>query len=139
MFRFLLAALAVLLALPAHAQSRPGEKQFMILFNHQPSDLQTAVRTGQDALKAGVKEFRIVLDGRAVLMVIPGSNIAQKEYMQTVPRQRGLSVIACKETVDLIARNAKRRPPLLPGVRVQPCEGMRKDMQESGWQRAMGF
>jgi hypothetical protein len=129
------------LAVSAEAQPRPGQRQYTTVVQHSPGELMTAIRAGQDALKSGdAREFRILLNGRGVLLVIPGTTSIQKEYVSSVPRTRGLTVIACKEIIDQLAkRNRGRRPPLLPGTRVEACKDATRKLDAAGWYRVPGL
>jgi hypothetical protein len=122
------------------AQGRPGDRRFATIDSHSPVALDRALKTAADGLASGdIREFRIMLGGRAVLLVIPGSTIVQREAMKIMRAHPQIRVAACKETVDAITKMARQRPPLLPGVRVESCKGRVRDMEAAGWQRVPGL
>jgi intracellular sulfur oxidation DsrE/DsrF family protein len=129
------------LALPADAQVRPGQRQYTTISQHSPGQFQTALNAAQDALKSGeAREFRILVNGRGVLLLLPGTTTSQKDWARTVPRTRGLTVVACKEVIDrLVKGNRGRRPPLLPGTRIEPCAGSMRKLDAAGWYRVPGL
>lgn len=145
MHRFLIAAAAALfasaLAVPAEAQVRPGQRQYTTITQHDPGRFATALAAAQDALKSGqAREFRIMLHGRGVLLLIPGTTANFKEWAGISGRTRGLTLIACKEIVDqLVKQNRGRRPPLLPGTRVEACSGSMRKLDSAGWYRVPGL
>jgi intracellular sulfur oxidation DsrE/DsrF family protein len=131
------AAALALVAPPAHAA--PGDRQYATLYNHDQSGFLRALRAGEDFVKGGRgRQFRIVLAGPGVIVVIPGTSAAQREYMKA-GRARGLEIIACKETLDALSKANKRRIPVLPGVSVRTCQSLRNQMTVAGWQVAPGF
>ncbi|GGE46513.1 hypothetical protein GCM10007276_24670 [Agaricicola taiwanensis] len=135
------AFLASALALPAQAQMRPGQRQYTTITQHSPGEFATALNAAEDALKSGdAKQFRILMHGRGVLLLIPGTTGSQKEWARRIPRIRGLTIVACKEIIDQLARNNRgRRPPLLPGTRVETCSGSTRKLDAAGWYRVPGL
>jgi intracellular sulfur oxidation DsrE/DsrF family protein len=130
-------ALALSVAPPA--QAGPGDRQYATLYNHDQSGFLRAMRAGADFVKGGRgRQFRIVLAGPGVIVVIPGTSTAQREYMKN-GRTPGVEIIACKETIDALSKANKRRIPVLPGVSVRPCKSLRNQMTVAGWQTAPGF
>jgi hypothetical protein len=129
---------ACLASTPAAAQA--GTKQFVVIVNHDPARFSLALKAGRDFVAGGGKTFQIILDNRAVLLAIPGSNTVQREYLDIIRRTRGLKVIACSETMQALqARNPGRRVPVLPGVSVAKCEGLRQRLQKEGYLPAVGI
>lgn len=127
-------------AAPSALPGRPGDRQFVLIEDHDPRRLQRAARTARDLVAAGqVREFRIVLAGRAVLLAIPGSNIVQKEVAGIMASHRGIHLVVCAEVVDALARAAHRRPPLLPGTQVLACNGLGGRMNQAGWEPVPGL
>jgi hypothetical protein len=133
------AALAAAFALVAgSAQAAPGDRQYVLLTNHDQNAFLRALRAGQDFLKGGGRQFRIVLANAGVVVMIPGTSTAQREYLK-YGRRAGLEILACKETIDALSKANRRRVPVLPGVTVQPCRSLRDRMNVAGWQVAPGF
>lgn len=133
---------ALTLGIPgAEAQPRPGERQFTIVQGHDPIGLERAVETGASVLRAkAAREFRVYVGGRAVLLIIRGvPTVVQKNVEKTVRSTRGLTLIACKETIDVIVRQAKARPPLIANARIETCNGRRDSLRKQGWQEPIGF
>lgn len=130
------AAMAVA-CLPAAAA--PGDKQWTSISNHDPSAFLKALRAGADFVKGGRgRQFRIILASGGVIVAIPGTSTVQREYMK-IPRGPGLQIIACKETIDGLSKANRRRIPVLPGVSVQTCDGLRNKMVLQAWQPAPGI
>lgn len=130
------AAFAVVLQ-PASAG--PGDRQFTSIVSHDPSAFLTALRAGADFVKGGGgRRFRIILASGGAIVAIPGTSTVQRDYMR-IRRGAGLEIVACKETIDAFAKINKRRIPMLPGVSVRKCEGMRNKMTLEGWQTAPGI
>lgn len=145
MHKYLIAAAAALfasaMAVPAEAQVRPGQRQYTTITQHNPGKFATALAVAQDALKSGeAREFRIMLHGRGVLLLIPGTTASFKEWANISSRTRGLTLIACKEIIDQLAKqNRGRRPPMLPGTRVETCSGSMRKLDAAGWYRVPGL
>lgn len=133
----LAAALAAAVAAPAAAA--PGDLQYTTIVSHSPQAFVKALRAGEDFVKGGGgRRFRIILASAGVIVAIPSTSISQLEYLKA-RRPRGLEIIACKETLDALARANKRRLPTLPGISVQPCASLRNKMNVAGWQIAPGI
>lgn len=130
----------VALALPAQAQLRPGQQQYATMTQHDPGRFQTILNAARDALSSGeARRFRVLMNGRAVLLLIPGTTGSQKDWVRNA-RVRGLEIVACKEIIDQLAkRNKGRRPPLLLGARIEPCSGSVRKLDSAGWQRVPGL
>lgn len=125
----------------AYAQSRPGDRQFTIIQGHDPLGLERAVETGAGVIRAGgAREFRVYVGGRAVFQLIRGvPSVVQKKIASTVSSTRGLVLVACKETIDVIVKQAKARPPLIANARIETCNGRRQQLRKEGWQDPIGF
>lgn len=139
LFLSLIAALSLsLLAAPAGAA--PGDRQFVGLDRHDPSAVLKAVRAGSDFVKGGRgRQFRIILGNAAVISVIPGVVLVQRDLPPLLRGASGLTIIACKETLDALAKANRRRVPVIGGVTVMSCRNLRNQMQVAGWQPAIGF
>lgn len=136
--RTALAGAVACLAAAAPASAGPGDMQFATVTTHDPSGFLRAFRAGEDFVKSGKgRKFRVILGGGGAIVAIPGTNVAQRDYMKA--RGGGVQVIACKETIDALSKANKRRIPVLPGVTVMACAGLRNKMTVSGWQQAPGF
>lgn len=123
----------------APAAAAPGDKQFTSLVDHNPSAFLKALRAGADFVKGGGnRRFRIILASGGVVVAIPGTSTVQREYMR-IRRDPGLEIVACKETIDGLSKANRRRIPVLPGVSVQKCEGMRNKLTLQAWQPAPGL
>lgn len=121
------------------ALAAPGDMQYSIVVDHNPNGLLRTMRAGADFVKSRRgKRFRVVLAGAGVIGVIPGSSTIQLEYMKKI-RGSGVEIIACKESMDALAKANKRRIPVLPGVSVQACQSLRNKMNVGGWQVAPGI
>jgi len=132
----LFAALIAFAGVEHGAQARSGDRQYAAVDNHDPVQFLRILRDAQDMLKSGRgREFRIYLLDRGVLLVIPGSTNIQKEVFDIKRRNPNLKIIACKETVDAITKNAKRRPPLLPGTTIESCNNTSRRLDAAGWLR----
>lgn len=131
-----LAAASLTLSTPLAAA--PGDKQYTIITIHSPQAFIKALRAGAEFAGSKGRRFRIVLASAGVIVAIPGVAISQLEYLKT-KRPGGLEIIACKETVDALAKANKRRMPTLPGIKVQPCASLRNKMTLDGWQTAPGL
>jgi hypothetical protein len=130
---------ALLLASLGGAAAAPGDRQYVTLLNHDQSTFLRALRAGNDFVAGGPgRRFRIVLATAGVVVAIPGTSAAQREYAKT-RRRAGVEIIACKETIDALSKANRRRIPVLPGVSVQPCKSLRDRMNVSGWQLAPGL
>ena len=137
-----LAALAAVAAGPAAAdRPRPGERLYVVLFDHDQNRFSAALRTGADFLAGGNgRSFRIMLDSYAVLSAVRGVTMTQRDYLEVKRRHPNLAVIVCKEAADGLARaNKGRRVPYLPGIDIRPCKGMRDRLDKEGWRTALGF
>lgn len=127
---------AASLASPAHAG--PGDLQYATITNHNPSGFLRALRAGADFVRGGGgRKFRIILGGGGAIIAIPGTSIAQRDYVKI--HVAAVQVIACKETIDALSKANRRRIPVLPGVILMPCAGLRNKMTVAGWQPAPGF
>jgi hypothetical protein len=125
---------------PARAEAaRPGERVFTLINDHQPTRLLQAARSAEDTLKRGGREAQIMLNGRAIMMVIPGFTNVSKQVMDIKSRNPRLRITACKETVDVLTKANRRPPPLMRGVNVEPCRGRAQQLQSAGWQRMLGI
>lgn len=129
---------AVLAASLVPAAAAPGEKQFTVIVSHDQNRFLTAMRAGADFVKRGGRQYRIVLATAGAIVAIPGSSTVQRDYMK-MSRPRGLEVVVCKETMQALERANKRRIPVLPGMSVQSCNGLRNKMILGGWQVAPGI
>lgn len=137
-----LAALAALvwLAPPLEAQPRPN-REFAALDDHDPARFAYAVRYGSDLVKRdATAEFTLLLGGRGVLLVVPGSNVAQRDF-PTWRQGTGnrLQVIACSETMTRLRQSVQMNVPVLPGVVVRSCDGQVQRMLSEGWRRMLGM
>lgn len=132
------AALAAAVVAPRPAAAAPTEMQFTTISTHNPQAFIKALRAGADYANGKGRRFRIVLAAAGVIVAIPGVAISQLEYMKT-KRPAGLEIIACKETIDALAKANKRRLATLPGIKVQSCESLRSKMMLAGWQPAPGL
>ncbi|MFC7053027.1 hypothetical protein ACFQI3_10045 [Hansschlegelia quercus] len=131
---------AALLASGAPASAAPGDSQFVGLERHDPSALLKAVRAGSDFVKGGRgRQFRVILANAGVISVIPGVALVQRDLPPLLRGAGGLKIIACKETLDALARANRRRVPVISGVTVMSCRGLRNKMTVTGWQPAIGF
>lgn len=128
---------AVLLS-PSGPAAAAGERQFTVIVSHDQNRFLTAIRAGADFVKRGGRQFRVVLATAGAIVAIPGSSTVQRDYMK-MARPRGLEIVVCKETMDALQRANKRRIPVLPGMSVQKCEGLRNKMILAGWQVAPGI
>lgn len=131
-------ALVVAMAVPASAQLFAG-KQFVVISDHDPLRFSTALRAADDFLGDQGTAFRIILNGRGVLLAIPGTTNVQKEYVAIKRKRPGLTVVVCKEVADALQKANKRKVPYLPGVQITPCANLRVQLERDGYQRAMGF
>ena len=130
---------AAAIALPSPAGAGPGDLQFATIVDHSPQGFVKALRAGGDFVKGGGgRRFRIILAATGVIVAIPSTSISQLEYMKS-RRPAGLEIIACKETLDALAKANKRRLPTLPGIAVKPCASLRNQMMLGGWQPAPGL
>jgi hypothetical protein len=121
------------------ASNLVAPKSFVTMERHDPATFAYALRYGQEHLRGSRDaQFEIYLAGRAVHLVVPGSNFVQIDYMKRYRANPRLKIIACAETVRPVEAAAHRRVPLLPGVTVQPCGARLKAMLAAGWQRAPG-
>lgn len=124
----------------SEAPGRPGDRLYVVIDSHEPPLFSRALRTAGDFLAGGKgRIFEIVLTGRGILLAIPGSTIAQKDYIDVRRAHPDLRVLVCKETADVLQKANKRRVPYLPGARVASCAGLRETYAKQGFQRAMGF
>ena len=131
---------AVLLALGTPAWAAPGDRQFVGLERHDPSALLKAVRAGSDFVKSGRgRQFRVILANSGVISVIPGVVLVQRDLPPLLRGASGLTIIACKETLDALSRANRRRVPVISGVTVMSCRSLRNKMTVAGWQPAIGF
>jgi hypothetical protein len=131
---------AALLAYGAPASAAPGDQQFVGLERHDPSALLKAVRTGSDFVKGHRgRQFRVILANAGVISVIPGVALVQRDLPPLLRGAGGLTIIACKETLDALGRANRRRVPVISGVTVMSCRGLRNKMTVAGWQPAIGF
>lgn len=137
--RLAAACLAVgALAAPTAVQAGPGDRQFIGIENHDPRSFQRALRAGADFVRSGRgRQFRVILANRGVILAIPGTSTVQRDLMQL--RTPGLTVLACRESLAAIERSNRRRIPVIPGVAVTQCAGLRNQMSVSGWQNAPGL
>ncbi|MFD1330653.1 hypothetical protein ACFQ4O_01415 [Methylopila musalis] len=136
--RAALFALAVLGLSPETAAAAPGDSQFVGIENHDPRAFQRALRAGSDFVKSGRgRRFSVILAGRGVILVIPGSSYVQRDLPKL--RVPGLKIIACRETVEALSRANKRRVPVVAGVTVERCDGLRSRLTTTGWQEAPGI
>ncbi len=121
------------------ASNLVAPKSFVTMERHDPSTFSYALRYGQEHLRGSRDaQFEIYLAGRAVHLVVPGSNFVQIDYMKRFRANARLKIVACAETVRPVEAATRRRVPLLPGVTVQPCGTRLKAMLAAGWQRAPG-
>jgi hypothetical protein len=138
------ALLAVLVAAVATAPAdaaRPGDRLYIVLFDHDQNKFSTALRTGADFLAGGEgRSFQIMLDGYGILSAVQGVTMTQREYVEVKRKHPDLAVIVCKESADSLARaNKGKRVPYLPGIRIAPCNGLRDRLDKEGWRPALGF
>lgn len=135
------AALLVLAALglsPEPAAAAPGDSQFVGIENHDPRAFQRALRAGADFVKGGRgRRFNVILGGRGVILAIPGTSYVQRDLGKL--RAPGLKIIACRETIDALSRSNRRRVPVVAGVSVERCAGLRGRLTTTGWQEAPGL
>lgn len=137
-------ALGLLLALLAtgagDAAARPDDRWYAFIMDHDPRKFWTIIHTADDLLSDGGR-FRLFMDGRGVLLAISGSTITQKDYIEIRRRRPGLELVVCKETMQRLLAGLKGRriPPLLPGVRVEPCNGILSTLDKDGWRRPPGL
>jgi len=141
-FRFLsasgLAAAALVLGFAAPVWAAPGDEQYVTIENHDPAAFQRALRAGSDFVRSGRgRKFNLILANRGVISVIPGTTTVQRDIGRL--RAPGLTIIACAETMRGLSEANRRRVPVVPGVTVQPCNGLRNKLDVSGWQRAPGI
>ncbi|WP_020178281.1 hypothetical protein [Methylopila sp. M107] len=136
---FLLAAAALTIAATvAETRAAPGDEQYVTIVSHDPSMFLKALRAGGDFAKGGHgRKFRIILASAGAIVAIPGTSTVQRDYMKS--RRPGVEIIACRETIDALSQANRRRVPVLPGISVQKCQGLRNKMSVSGWQTAPGF
>ena len=122
------------------ASARPEDRWYAFITDHDPRQFWTLLYTADDMLADGGK-FRIYMDARGILLAITGSTLTQKDYMAIRKRRPGLELLVCKETLQRLLAGLKGRriPPLLPGVRVVPCNGILSTLDQEGWRRAPGF
>ncbi|MBM7850102.1 hypothetical protein JOD31_000314 [Methylopila capsulata] len=133
-----LVAAAFILDFAAPASAAPGDEQYTILENHDPAAFQRALRAGSDFVKGGRgRKFNLILANRGVISVIPGTTTVQRDIGRL--RAPGLAIIACAETMRGLSEANRRRVPVVPGVTVRPCKGLRNKLDVSGWQRAPGI
>lgn len=137
----LLAALLAAAAAPAAHAARPGDRLYIVLFDHDQNKFSTALRTGADFLAGGDgRSFQIMLDGYGILSAVQGVTMTQREYLAVKRKHPDLAVIVCKESADSLAKaNKGRRVPYLPGIRIAPCNGLRDRLDKDGWRPALGF
>lgn len=113
---------------------------YIVIQDFNPRQFLSAARTARDAVRDGsAREFRIVLAARGVLLAIPPITVVQKEVAGIVRHTPRIQLVVCQEVVGALAQAAHRRPPLLPGTRVEPCNGMHAAMERAGWQPAAGY
>jgi hypothetical protein len=136
-----LAAILGLLPRPGLADGpRIGERLYVELVDHNPWQFTNALRAADDFLKAGgPRRFEIMMAYYGIFAAIPGVTIAQRDYLAIKRRNPGLTVVACKETFDRLAKANRRRVPLLPGMTLAPCKGRRERLERDGWRPALGF
>jgi hypothetical protein len=124
----------------AAAPSAGAARLYIVVQDFNPRLFLSAARTARDAVSDGsASEFRIVLAARGVLLAIPPITSVQKQVIETIHRNPRIQLIACREVVAALAQAAHRAPPLLPGTRVEPCNGMHAAMERAGWQPASGY
>ena len=125
----------------ADAQTRPGERQFVFIQGHDPIGLERAVETGAGLIRSkAVREFRVYVGGRAVLQLIRGvPSPVQSKIVKAVQANRGLTLVACKETIDVIVKPARQRPPLIGNTRIETCNNRRGTLRREGWQEPIGL
>ena len=135
-----LLALACLAVSPGDAGARPDDRWYAFIMDHDPRKFWTILHTADDMLADGGK-FRLYMDGRGILLGITGSTLTQKDYMDIHRRRPGLELLVCKETLQRLLAGLKGRriPPLLPGIRIVPCNGILSTLDKEGWRRAPGF
>lgn len=132
-----LAAVAVL-APAAPAAAAPGDMQYVGIDNHDPRAFQRALRTGADFVRSGRgRRFQIILAGRGVILVIPGTSTVQKDVGQL--RAPGLKIVACQETLAALQQANRKRIPVISGVTVEKCQGLRNRLSTTGWQTVPGL
>lgn len=123
---------------PAPAGAAPGDQQYVTISSHDPSAFLKALRAGADFVKGGRgRTFRIILAGAGVIVAIPGTSTVQRDFVRS--RVGGVQVLACKESMDALSAANRRRVPVIPGVSIQKCEGLRNKMTVAGWQTAPGI
>jgi hypothetical protein len=119
---------------------RPGDRVYTLIEQHNPGKFLQAARSAEDTLKNGGREAQIMLAGRGILMVVPNFTNVQRDIAAIQNRSRGLRIIACKETVDMLARsNHNRQPPMMRGVSVEYCKDRVRKLQSAGWQPMLGI
>lgn len=140
----LLAAVAVAAALPPAAGAeapRVGEREYALIWEHNPGSFSNVLRAADDFLRGGERrQFRIVLDGYGIMVGVANTTTVQREYLDIRRRNPRLTVYGCKRVADLLRRaNKGRRVPFLPGITIVPCEGLVEKLHKDGWVRAIGF
>ncbi|SHO65873.1 hypothetical protein SAMN02745172_02521 [Pseudoxanthobacter soli DSM 19599] len=136
------AAVAASKAATEAPSSRPGDKVYILIGQHDPIKFSNALKAGGDFLAAGSgkgRVFEIALTGRGILLAIPGSTTAQRDYIAAKRAHPELRLLVCKETADVLQKANKRRIPYLPGVRIAPCRDLLANYSKDGYQRALGF
>ena len=138
LFPIRLLLVALLAGAVAPAAAAPGDEQYVMLDNHDPAAFQRALRAGSDFVRSGRgRKFNLILASRGVIPVIPGTTTVQRDIARL--KAPGLTIIACAETMRALAEANRRRVPVVPGVTVRSCKGLRNKLDVSGWQRAPGL
>lgn len=136
-----LLAMAVLIT-PAAAGSQPriGERLYVVLWQHNPAQFSNALKAADEflAVRPG-RRFEIIMDYYGMFAAIPGVTTAQRDYAAIKGRNPGLTVVVCRESLDALRKNNKRRITVLPGMTVLPCKGRRDRLERDGWRPALGF
>ena len=127
-------ALTSALAAPA---PRPGDRQYTVIDQHDATALLRAARSGDDIIKHGGTEVKIFLFGRGILLAVPGLSVAQKEVNEIRRKNPRVQLVVCKETLELLAKSTKRRPPLVPGTRIESCNSRSRELNAAGWQKML--
>jgi hypothetical protein len=127
-------------AAPHASAARPGQLQYIVVQDFNPRLFDSAARTARDAVRDGsVRQFRIVLAARGVLLAIRPITNVQREVGEILRKNPRVQLVACKEVVSALTKVAHRPPPLMPGTHVMPCNGLHVAMERGGWQVAAGF
>lgn len=130
-------ALTSAMAAPAPAAPRPGDRQYTVIDQHDATALLRAARSGDDIIKHGGTEVKIFLFGRGILLAVPGLSVAQKEVNEIRRKNPRVQLVVCKETLELLAKSTKRRPPLVPGTRIESCNNRSRELNAAGWQKML--